>query len=51
MPRAGRDLIHKTLEDENVPVSVRTFSFFWLVLHRNAISVSGGTGPTHLHPR
>ena len=30
MPRAGRDLIRKTLEDENVPVSVRTFSFFGL---------------------
>jgi hypothetical protein len=28
VPRAGRDLIRKTLEDASVPVSVRPSSFF-----------------------
>ena len=28
VPRAGRDLIRKTLEDASVPVSVRSSSFF-----------------------
>jgi hypothetical protein len=50
VPRAGRDLIRKSLEDANVPVSVCTFSFFG-VYRINAISVPGGTGPTRLHPR
>lgn len=50
VPRAGRDLIRKTLEDASVPVSVRPSSFF-TVYAINAISVPGGTGSTCLHPR
>jgi hypothetical protein len=50
VPRAGRDLIRKTLEDANVPVSVR-FPLPSRCIAINAISVPGGTGPTRLHPR
>ena len=32
-PRAGRDLIRKTLEDANVPVSVRSSSLFRAYRH------------------
>ena len=34
VPRAGRDLIRKTLEDANVPVSVRFSSFFPMHSHQ-----------------
>lgn len=50
VPRAGRDLIRKTLEDANVLTSVR-ISLCRQCIHLTHLIVPGGTSATRLHPR
>ena len=39
VPRVGRDLIRQTLEDANVPASVRTSSIVSINIYLNAAAV------------